>query len=246
MIIKARSLCFSYNRSEKEILRNLDFNIRAGELVAVVGVNGSGKSTLLTVLAGLLPPTSGELSVLGGELPQERSKLDGLVGLVPQNPDVFILGAVVQEDLLLGVDPADEEARERTLTMARELGLADLLDNPIQTLSFGQKRKLCLASTLASNPKLILLDEPMAGLDFPASLSVRHILSKNKKSGLTQIVASHDLDLTADLTDSYIILQDGQIIVQGGAEEVFPRLIKAGVRPPCWWYTGDGPAWLEG
>ncbi|MDR2444107.1 MAG: energy-coupling factor ABC transporter ATP-binding protein [Deltaproteobacteria bacterium] len=245
MIVDARSICLRHHRAQEDTLKNLDLIVRPGELVGLVGINGSGKSTLLTVLAGLLPTTGGALSVLGFSLPKERAKLTGQVALVPQNPDVYILGALVGEDLLLGVSSKDVATKARAMDVATDMGLADLLDKPVQHLSYGQKRKLCLASTLALEPKLLLLDEPMAGLDFPASIAVRDILARNKANGLTQIVVSHDLDLTADLTDTFVLLVGGAIEAKGEANEVFPYLSKAGVRPPCWWYTGGGPVWLS-
>lgn len=245
MMIYAQSLCFRHPGADANTLKNLDFSIREGELVCLLGVNGSGKSTLLALLAGLFPPTSGALSVAGCELPREHSGLRGTVALVPQDPDVYILGSLVEEDLFLGLARDDDTARERALDFARLFGLDDQLSRPVHVLSHGQKRKLCLASALAANPRLLLLDEPFAGLDHPAAVVTRDTLVRNKAANLTQVVAGHELDLMADLADSFMLLRDGEILAFGDAASVFPRLHAAGVRPPCWWYTGGKPAWLE-
>ena len=243
MIVQAANVFFRHPGADKDTMKDLTFNIREGELLCLLGVNGSGKSTLLALLAGLFPQNSGELTVDGCVQPREAFKLRGKVALVPQDPDVYILGSLVEEDLLLGLDATDGETRERALGFARLFGLGDSLEQPVHTLSYGQKRKLCLASALAARPRMLLLDEPFAGLDHPASMAMREALARNKDAGLTQVVVGHDLDLMADLADSFMLLQNGEMLVRGDKDAVFPRLLDAGVRPPCWWFTGGGPAW---
>ena len=244
MIVSASSLFFRHPGAEQDTLKDLSFSIREGELLCLLGVNGSGKSTLLAVLAGLFAQRSGSLSVAGYELPREGFKLRGKVALVPQDPDVYILGSLVEEDLLLALDAEDEKGKERALGFARIFGLEHALNQPVHTLSHGQKRKVCLASALAARPEILLLDEPFAGLDHPSSMVMRTALSRNKAAGLTQVVVGHDLDLMADVADSFMLLQDGVIIAHGNRDIVFPSLLEAGVRPPCCWFTGGGPAWL--
>lgn len=244
MIATASSLFFRHPGAEEDTLKNLTFSIRHGELLCLLGVNGSGKSTLLALLAGLFAQHSGDLTVAGNVLPRESFKLRGKVALVPQDPDVYILGSLVEEDLFLALEKDDEKGKERALGFARVFGLEHALNQPVHTLSHGQKRKLCLASALAARPTLLLLDEPFAGLDHPSSMAMREALARNKAAGLTQVVVGHDLDLMADLADSFMLLQDGRIVIAGNGETVFPHLLKAGVRPPCSWFTGGGPAWL--
>lgn len=244
MIAAASSLFFRHPGAEEDTLKNLSFTLRKGELLCLLGVNGSGKSTLLGLLAGIFSARAGELTVAGAVLPREGFKLRGRVALVPQDPDVYILGSLVEEDLLLGLDPRDDTGRARALGYARRFGLEHALAKPVHILSHGQKRKLCLASALAGRPELLLLDEPFAGLDHPASMAMRDILAGNKAAGLSQVVVGHDLDLMADLADSFLLLQDGEILASGDAKAVFPRLLAAGVRPPCAWFTGGRPAWL--
>lgn len=244
MTITASSLFFRHPGAETDTLKNCSFTVNAGELVCLLGVNGSGKSTLLGLLAGLFAPREGELRVAGHILPREESALRGKVALVPQDPDVYILGSLVEDDLLLALEADDAEGRDRAMAFAAAFGLEQTLTRPVHTLSHGQKRKLCLASALAAQPEILLLDEPFAGLDFPASLTMREAFSRNRGAGLTQIVTGHDLDLIADLADAFILLGDGEILAAGNAEAVFPRLLDAGVRPPCSWFTGGGPAWL--
>ena len=245
MIIEAKNLTFRHPGADRDTLKELTFSVEEGECLCLLGVNGSGKSTLLAVLAGLLAQAEGELSVAGNELPREAFKLRGKVALVPQDPDVYILGSLVEEDLFLGLDADDEEGRKRAVGFARLFDLGDQLQQPVHTLSYGQKRKLCLASALASRPRILLLDEPFAGLDHPATMAMREALSRNKGAKLTQVVVGHDLDIMADLADSFMLLKDGKILAHGDSDDVFPRLSANGVRPPCWWYThGKSPLWL--
>lgn len=244
MIVTASSLFFRHPGVEEDTLKDLSFSIREGELLCLLGVNGSGKSTLLALLAGLLAQRAGDLTVDGNVLPREGFKLRGKVALVPQDPDVYILGSLVEEDLLLALEKDDELGRQRAYGFARIFGLEHALDQPVHFLSHGQKRKLCLASALAARPRILLLDEPFAGLDHPSSMAMREALARNKSAKLTQVVVGHDLDLMADIADSFMLLQDGKIVASGTGEAVFPRLLAAGVRPPCFWFTGGGPAWL--
>ena len=244
MIVTASSIFFRHPGAEEDTLRNLTFSIRKGELLCLLGVNGSGKSTLLALLAGLFAQRSGELTVAGAVLPRENFKLLGKVALVPQDPDVYILGSLVEEDLLLALDKDDREGRERALGFARIFGLEHALNQPVHILSHGQKRKLCLASALAARPSLLLLDEPFAGLDYPSSIAMREALVRNKAANLTQVVVGHDLDLMADLADSFMLLKNGGIAATGRDTDVFPHLLEAGVRPPCSMFKGSGPAWL--
>ena len=239
MTVCASSLFFRHPGAGEDTLADLTFSIRQGELLCLLGMNGSGKSTLLAVLAGIFAQRSGELTVAHAVLPKEHSKLRGKVALVPQDPDVYILGSLVEEDLLLGLERDDLEGRERAFELARVFGLDQALNQPVQTLSHGQKRKLCLASALATRPELLLLDEPFAGLDYPSSLVMREALLRNKTSGLTQVVVGHDLDLMADIADSFMLLRNGRIAATGSDKDVFPLLRENGVRPPCSWFVDD-------
>lgn len=239
-MICAEKISFRHRGAEAEAVSGLSFSLRAGELACLAGMNGSGKSTLLGLLAGVYLPDSGTLSInaAGGRAAR--------VGLVPQDPDIYILGSLVEEDLLLALPPNDAAARERALGLARRFGLEELLGEAVHTLSYGQKKKLSLASALAAAPDLLLLDEPFAGLDYPAALAMREALAENKKLGLTQIVCEHDLDLIADMADSFLLLNSGRLAASGAGSEVFPLLADNGVRPPCWWFSGgSSPLWQK-
>lgn len=240
MLLKASRLCFTHPHADdaQPSLEHATFTLERGALTLVLGENGSGKTTLLRVLAGLYEPDDGILEWEG------HSSLRPILALVPQDPDHYIIGSLVREDLLLAIAPDDREAQARALSLARDFGLEEHLDAPVQALSYGQKKKLCLCSALAAQPQLLLLDEPFAGLDYPAALFMRRALARNKEQGITQVLVTHDLDLSADLADSCMVLHRGRLIRQDVPEAVYPHLAAYGVRPPCWWFTGgSAPLW---
>lgn len=237
-MITASEVSFVHPGSVSPAIHKLSFNVRGGELVCLTGKNGSGKSTLLSLLAGVYSPNSGTLLMAGPDGEKIR------VGLVPQDPDIYILGSLVEEDLLLALEPGDHAAHARAMSMAARFGLDGVLGEAVHTLSYGQKKKLSLASALAAAPNLLLLDEPFSGLDYPAALAMRELLAENRAQGLTQIVCEHDLDLMADLADNLLLLNMGELVANGRGNEVFPLLPGNGVRPPCWWFTGaTSPLW---
>lgn len=243
-LIDAQNISFRHPAAEHPALLDVSFAVKAGELCAVAGVNGSGKSSLLGVLAGIYGFDAGSLTVDGCRLPEQSRELAGRVALVPQDPDIYILGSLVEEDLLLSLDPKDTAARDRAMELARTFGLHQQLQQPVHTLSYGQKRKLCLASALAGRPRLLLLDEPFAGLDHPAAMAMRRILRQNREAGLTQVVVTHELDLMADVADLFVVLSKGRVACAGVPDTVYPHLLRAGVRPPCWWFSGGtAPEW---
>jgi len=212
-------------------LAGLSMAVPEGALVGLVGANGSGKSTLLSLLAGLYTPTSGTLRVGGHESPGGEKAIRSSVRMVMQDADLQILGATVEEDLLLGRRRSDEETA-RARAMAARFHLADHWERPVQTLSWGMKRKLCLAAALLDGPSVLLLDEPFSGLDFPGAREMRAILRENRAAGLTQVVSSHDLDSFVDMADLLVVLNRGRLAVAGTVEDVLPHVLENDVRPP--------------
>jgi len=245
-MIKAESLSFSYPGANNPALCRLELDVERGQIVCLMGANGCGKSTLLCLLAGLFSSFSGTLAVGGHTLPGNQKEVRALCGMVPQNPDLFLLGSTLREDMFLGM--SKKQAGERAVlfnSLCLEMGLSGLEDRPLQTLSFGERRKASIAAALMHAPQLLLLDEPFSGLDFEAQLHLREIITENRNQGITQIVVAHDLDLIADLGERFIVLKQGEILAQGGKETVFPRLREGNVRPPCWWlHKAPGPEYL--
>nr|WP_319775860.1 ABC transporter ATP-binding protein [uncultured Sphaerochaeta sp.] len=238
-MITASNVSFAYP-GQAPTLKGIDLHLEPGRTLGLVGANGSGKSTLLTLLAGIFAPTEGRLKVGGFNSPGQEKEIRQLTGLVLQDADLQILGATVGEDICLGVEQDETTPGEETLKIAERFSLRSLWDQPVQTLSWGQKRRLCLAAVLRKHPRILLLDEPFSGLDYPGIKEMRTILSANREAGLTQVVATHDLEPIADLTDEWAVVNAGELVLYGQPDQIFDRLDDYSVRPPCSWQAGLG------
>jgi len=221
------------------VVASVSFTVGEGRLVGLVGANGSGKSTLMSLVAGLNTPSKGTLSVGDLVSPGEEKQIRAACRMVMQDADLQILGATVEEDLLLG-NGRTEENISAAKEMARRFHLLESWEKPVQTLSWGMKRKLCLAAALLDEPHVILLDEPFSGLDYPGMQEMRRMIMENKKAGLTQIISSHDLECFADIVDELAVLDNGRLVLTGPPEEVLDHVHEHGVRPPCSWSAGMG------
>lgn len=220
-------------------LASVTLSVDKGTLVGLVGANGSGKSTLLSLLAGLYSPASGHIELAGRRSPGEEKAIRQVCRMVMQDADLQILGATVEEDILLGRNSSNE-AVARARDMARRFRLLDHWERPVQTLSWGMKRKLCLATALLDDPEVLLLDEPFSGLDYPGMREMRNIIVENRDAGLTQFVSSHDLECFVDIVDVLAVLDSGRLVLAGPPEGVLDHVREHGVRPPCSWNAGLG------
>ena len=224
----------------------VELAVPKGALVGLVGANGSGKSTIMCVAAGLYAPSSGSVRVESLTNPGDEKAIRSLCRLVMQDADLQILGGTVEEDMLLGSDRS-ESLLVRARDLAARFRLSEYWDRPVQSLSWGMKRKLCMASALLDDPAVLLLDEPFSGLDYPGIGEMRGLIKENKTRGLTQIVSSHDLECLVDMVDALALLDNGRLVASGPPDEVLPLVAAHGVRPPCSWFLGQGVApWETG
>lgn len=183
---------------------------------AILGVNGAGKTTMFLHLNGILRPLSGRVLYDGAPLDYGRHglyKLRSRVGLIFQNPDSQLFSASVREDVSfgpmnLGLDTS--EVRERVAASLHAVGLTDLADKPVHNLSFGQKKRVCIAGVLAMQPDVIILDEPMAGLDIAMQAELSRILDRLHGKGMTIVIATHDIDFAYHWADTISILVQGK------------------------------------
>jgi len=216
------------------VLSSVSLSVETGSLVGLVGANGSGKSTLMALVAGLYSPRTGTLTVDSLNSPGEEAAIRKICRMVMQDADLQILGGTVEEDLLMG-RKRDSEISGRARAMAERLRIGDAWEQPVQTLSWGMKRKLCLAAAMLDDPKILLLDEPFSGLDYPGIREIRAIIEENRQSGLTQVVSSHDLECFVDMVDVLAVLDKGHLVLTGKPEDVLDSVSEHGVRPPCSW-----------
>jgi len=243
-MIHLNSVTFSYGAAG-EAVAGVSLDVPKGRFLGLVGANGSGKSTLLSLMAGLYSPTGGSLSVADRKSPGKEKSIRSVCRMVMQDADLQILGGTVEEDLLMGRrrdDAIVAEARR----MAERFDLLDAWERPVQALSWGMKRKLCLAAALLDKPAVLLLDEPFSGLDYPGIREMRAILAENGRRGLTQVASSHDLESFIDLVDDLAVMEKGALALSGPPEAVLDHVREHGVRPPCSWSAGRSiAAWDE-
>ncbi len=211
-------------------LRGVDFDVREGEILGVVGATGSGKSTLLQHLNGLLRPQAGRVRVLDLDLGNPKTDIRQarrLVGLVFQNPEDGLFEQYVGDDIAfgprnLGLDRAEVRERVRESMALVGLDFDGFKDRLTFSLSGGQRRRVALAGVLALKPRVLVLDEPTAGLDPGARAALLKQLTRLKReTGLTIVIATHSMDDLAEIADRIAILGKGRVILTGTLREVF-------------------------
>ncbi len=248
-MIRLESVCFTYPDGT-EGLKEVTLSIPEGALFLVCGQNGSGKSTLLRVIAGLYVPTKGTVVIDGKVLHKDLKDVRGLVGLVFQNPNHQILVETVEEEIALGLFylglPRDE-IEKRVREAMKMCKLEELSGKNCYFLSGGEKKKVVIASVLALKPKIILLDEPFSGLDFPATKAILKQIIEMKRAGYTLVVSSHEIEKIVPYVDIISVMHEGRVeVVSEKPEKVFPLLSRYGVSPPCYYLLGKEPIqWLS-
>jgi energy-coupling factor transport system ATP-binding protein len=232
MLIQVQNLSYTYAPGtplERPALRGVTLTLDGGERVGIAGPTGSGKSTLVQLLAGLLEPTSGQVS-LDGVLAHERSATArvrrGRMGVAFQQPEDQIFEQTVVREVAfgprnLGLDAAETAVRVRWALDMVGLALTEVEERVPFTLSGGEMRRVALASILAMRPDVLILDEPTAGLD---PRGRRDLLSRihawQEETGLTLIVVSHHLDELAQLVDRVVLLEGGRLVADGPTRQV--------------------------
>ncbi len=245
MPIEVKHLTHIYNRGsvqESEALSDITFGIEDGEFVGLIGPTGSGKSTLIQHLNGLLKPTSGQILVDGQDIWEKGASLRDLrqkVGLVFQFPEQQVFEETVAADISFGPKnlglPA-REIEERVLEAAELVGLpAELLKRSPFELSGGQLRRVAIAGVVSMKPKVLILDEPAAGLDPKGRDGVLSSINEMHESGMTVILVSHNMEDVARLCQRLIVLEAGKLVADGSPREVFSKtefVREVGLRPP--------------
>ena len=234
MSIKFDNLCYEYAPNSPfahHALKNINLNIELGNITAVIGATGSGKSTLVQHLNGLLQPTSGSLSVLdnhivSGTKAKNLKQLRSKVGLVFQFPEMQLFEETIYKDVSFG--PKNFGFDEETIKSNVELALTmvgidkDIWEKSPLDLSGGQKRRVAIAGVLATQPDVIVLDEPTAGLDPQGAKDMMHLFDElNAKHGKTIIMVTHDMDHVLNYADNVVVLEKGEVHFTGTAKDLF-------------------------
>ena len=214
-ILEVKNLRFRYNR-KREILKDISFTVREGEMVSIVGTNGAGKSTLAKVICGFVTETEGEILFRGeslkGQTIKERSRK---IGYVMQNPNQMICKSMIFDEVALGLRlrGVDEATVTEKVEQALKIcGLYPFRKWPISALSFGQKKRVTIASILVMDPQILILDEPTAGQDYRHYTEIMEFLRSLNEQGVTIIMITHDMHLMLEYTPHAIVISDGQKI----------------------------------
>lgn len=223
VILEAEHLSFRYTK-HLSILRDISFRIQEGEMVSIVGTNGAGKSTLAKVICGFVTEDEGRLFYYGedlkGQTIKERSKK---IGYVMQNPNQMICKPMLYDEVALGLrirGIAEEEIEPKVDRVLRICGLAPFKKWPVATLSFGQKKRVTIASMLALEPKLLILDEPTAGQDYRHYTEIMEFLKSLNEQGVTILMITHDMHLMLEYTPHAIVISDGRKIGDNSAVNI--------------------------
>ena len=208
---------FSYTKNQP-VLTNLNFQIKRGDFLTITGINGSGKSTLTYLLNGLIPQQikgyfHGEVTIDSVSTREKPvSFFAAKVGLVFQNPDFSLFNLTVKDELAFGLTNLHQDNPDQKIKRALDqVRMWKYLNRDPQSLSFGQKQKICLACALALNPDYLVLDEPTAMLDHPSALELYQILTQLNQQGKTIIVVEHHQELIDKFSKKTIVLHQGQI-----------------------------------
>jgi cobalt/nickel transport system ATP-binding protein len=238
LIISVENVSFSYPAGVKAIT-DVSLEIQKGERVALLGPNGSGKSTLILLIAGLLSPLKGEIKVFGEDISSKSfRKLRQKIGIVFQDPDDQLFNQSVIEDVAYGPKnlglPADK-VRKRCDHILEDIGISHLKERPPHRLSFGEKKKVSLATALVLMPELLILDEPTANLDLLSRRALIDMLNELHAEGTTILISTHDVEALPELADHVIIVSHGSLIGEGEIHSVLQDaklLESAGLEPP--------------
>lgn len=233
--IEIKNVSYEYRINKKETFKALEdvsFGVEKGEFVAIVGKTGAGKSTLIQMLNGLLLPTSGEVLVENFVVSSDKKRrskklflLRKLVGMVFQFSEYQLFEESVLKDVMFGPKNfglKDNEAKKVSIEALKSVGINENYFNksPFE-LSGGEKRKVAIAGILASNPEIIVLDEPTAGLDPSSKIEIMNLIEKLNKEGKTIILVTHDMDVVMNYATKVIVLNDSKLVKNTTPEKLF-------------------------
>ena len=230
-LLEVKGLSFGYQKGQ-QTLRDVSFSIGKGEMVSIVGRNGAGKSTLSKLICGFETPDAGEIFLNGKSLAEENIRRRARhIGYVMQNPNQMISKTMIYDEVALGLQRSgltEEQIREKVDATLKVCGLYPFRNWPISALSFGQKKRVTIASVLVLDPELILLDEPTAGQDFRHYTDIMEFLRGLNARGVTVVMITHDMHLMLEYTRRALVFCDGRLIADRTAAAVLcdPALVE--------------------
>lgn len=215
-LMEVKDVSFTYNNGF-EALKHITFDICKGEKISVVGKNGAGKSTIAKLLCGIIRPTKGEILFQGRNyLELSIKELGRHIGYVMQNPNQMLVKDMIKDEIALAMrlnDFDEETINERVEATLKMADLYSMRNWPISVLSYGQKKRVTIASILALQPEIVILDEPTAGQDYLRYTEIMNFITElNEKYNITILFVTHDMHLAIEYTDRAIVFSDGELI----------------------------------
>ena len=224
--IEARELRYIYEDGTAA-LKGINLRAERGKITGILGANGAGKSTLFLNLNGVLQPSDGEILLDGVPVKRDRKGLTELrrrVGIVFQDPDDQLFSADVYRDISFGavnLGLPEAEVRRRVEAAMERTGVSHLRDKPTHALSFGQKKRVTIASILVMKPEILILDEPTAGLDPQGAKEMLNLFKKINEQGKTVILVSHDMNQVLEYCDDVVVMNKGRVERHVSVDELF-------------------------
>jgi lipopolysaccharide export system ATP-binding protein len=221
-LLQAEGICKSYKH--RQVVKNVSITINKGEIVGLLGPNGAGKTTTFYMMMGVIRPEAGQIVFKGENITDvpmyKRARLG--IGYLAQEPSIF-RKLTVEENIMAVLETLNISKKDREIKLKRllkELDIDYLAKNKAYTLSGGERRRLEITRALATNPSLILLDEPFSGVDPIAVLEVQQILRKLKSQGLSILLTDHNVRETLSITDRAYLMAEGEVLIAGTSRDL--------------------------
>ena len=248
-VLQTQNVRFKYERNTPDVLDNVTMSIERNVKTAILGANGAGKSTLFSILNALRKPDSGEVLYNGSPLSYRKKNINRMrseVSILFQNPNDMLFRPIVEQDVAYGPEnmklPKDE-VQKRVDDALFAVGMSEFRKSPTMKLSYGQRKRITLAGVLAMKPKVLIMDEPTAGLDPQMACEVMEIAEQLYRSGVTVIMSSHDTDLTYSWADEIHVMRHGKCVYSGPAEPFYSDKVEvylSGLMPPMAFVMNEG------
>ena len=219
-LIQIRKLSKSYG--PKQVLKNLSLDIYPGQVIGYIGPNGAGKSTTVKILTGLIPDFEGEVIVEGISMAKDLLSIKKLFGYVPENAEIYdVLTPMEYLDFIGKLYGMEELAlRDRAKKLLNAFGLGSNTDDRMDTFSKGMKQKVLIIAGIIHNPRIIILDEPLSGLDANAVIMIKELIMRLSQEGKTIFYCSHMMDVVEKVSDRILLINKGEIIADGTFESL--------------------------
>jgi len=223
-IITIKNLHKSYGA--KEVLKGITLDIYPGQVIGYIGPNGAGKSTTVKILCGLLSDYEGEIMIKGMDLKTNTLQIKSLIGYVPELAELYDVLTPAEFLTFMGAlyNLSNDTTQDRMTKILSALGLKDVINQRMDTFSKGMKQKVLIASGLLHNPEIVILDEPLSGLDANSVLIVKDLIQRLAQEGKTIFYCSHMMDIVEKVSDKIVLIDQGVIVADGSMADLRSQL----------------------